>query len=107
MRCIAVYKKSILKQHKLNLCASKMPGVFCQYVNFCKGVRLLANDTSAHNMKYCADKNSITHRSFLMSSVTDGTLHSLNCDFQWDNCQELYHSSIPNNKILKYFNRNK
>jgi hypothetical protein len=36
---------------------------------------------------------------FLMGLIADGTLLSLNCDFQWDNCQELYHSSIPNKKI--------
>jgi hypothetical protein len=75
-----------------------MPGVFCQYVNFCKGVRLLANGTSTQNMKYRADKNNITHRNFLIGLITDSTLPSLNCDFQWDNCQELYHSPIPNKK---------
>jgi hypothetical protein len=72
-----------------------MPGIFCQCVNFCTGVMVLENDTGTQNMKYWADKNIITHRNFLMGLIADGTLHSLNCDFQWDNCQELYHSSIP------------
>jgi len=27
-----------------------MPGVFCQYVNFCNGVSLLVNDISTQNM---------------------------------------------------------